>query len=139
MIEICCRDADLCDGNQTWSMAMLNRSVVSDFKISADIDAQGKLFFFVGAPYKELVWFSGSNQEQAFTLPVDRPIFVVLWYKGNSSALKNRRGFSVAYSTRESEYNSSPHYRRRLAPALRRKHIIVIFGLLLHSVIFISC
>ncbi|KAK6048171.1 thrombospondin type 1 domain protein, partial [Cooperia oncophora] len=141
-------DADLCDGNQTWSMAMLNRSVVSDFKISADIDAQGKLFFFVGAPYKELVWFSGSNQEQAFTLPVDRPIFVVLWYKGNSSALKNRRGFSVAYSTRGlfhlsylfvnaslanilliavflNQYNSSPHYRRRLATRCAEKRPII--------------
>ncbi|VDO68619.1 unnamed protein product [Heligmosomoides polygyrus] len=94
-------DSELCSGNQTWSMTARSEHLVSDFKIIADVGAPGKLFFFVGAPYEELVWFSGSSQEQDFTLSIDRPIFIVLWHKGNRSILEHRKGFSIAYSTRE--------------------------------------
>ncbi|WKY17209.1 hypothetical protein Q1695_001658 [Nippostrongylus brasiliensis] len=95
-------DSESCDGNQTWSMPVMNDYTISDFKITADLGVAGKLFFFVGAPYEELVWFSGSNQENDFTLSVNRPIFVVLWYKGNSTDLEPTNGFSISYSRRES-------------------------------------
>ncbi|ETN78905.1 thrombospondin type 1 domain protein [Necator americanus] len=94
-------DAEKCGGNQTWYMSARTNSVVSDFSVAIDPNAAGKLFFFLRAPYEELVWFSGSNQEQAFTLRLDRPIFVVLWYKGNNSAIKGRKGFTISFSTRE--------------------------------------
>ncbi|EPB78493.1 thrombospondin type 1 domain protein [Ancylostoma ceylanicum] len=56
----------------------------------------------------ELVWFSGSNQEKDFTLRLDRPIFVVLWYKGNDSDLRQRKGFTISYSTRgNTEYTQA--------------------------------
>ncbi|KAE9419594.1 hypothetical protein Angca_007429, partial [Angiostrongylus cantonensis] len=94
-------DAYLCSGNRTWSMRSSSHSVVSDFKITADVNALGKLFFFIGSPFEELVWFSGSNQDQEFTLQVDRPIFIVFWYNGNTSLLQHRKGFTVVYSTRD--------------------------------------
>ncbi|KAK6731433.1 hypothetical protein RB195_007728 [Necator americanus] len=94
-------DAEKCGGNQTWYMSARTNSVVSDFSVAIDPNAAGKLFFFLRAPYEELVWFSGSNQEQEFTLRLDRPIFVVLWYKGNNSAIKGRKGFTISFSTRE--------------------------------------
>ncbi|KAK5976866.1 Thrombospondin type 1 domain protein [Trichostrongylus colubriformis] len=130
-------DADLCGGNQTWSMAMSNRSIVSDFKISADVDADGKLFFFVGAPYNELVWFSGSNQEQAFTLPLERPIFIVLWYKGNGSALSNRRGFNVAYSMREVVQQNPTQPAASCHPVCQDTLIIGALAILFVLIIFV--
>ncbi|XGW17566.1 hypothetical protein V3C99_002286 [Haemonchus contortus] len=130
-------NADLCGGNQTWSMAINNQSVVTDFKISADVDAQGKLFFFVGAPYKELVWFSGSNQEQAFTLPVDRPIFVVLWFKGNGSTLENRGGFYVAYSMREVQQQLPTRPTPSCHPLCQETLIIGCLAVLFILIIFI--
>ncbi|VDO85872.1 unnamed protein product [Haemonchus placei] len=130
-------NADLCGGNQTWSMDVNNQSVVTDFKISADVDAQGKLFFFVGAPYKELVWFSGSNQEQAFTLPVDRPIFVVLWFKGNGSTLENRGGFYVAYSMREVQQQLPTRPTPSCHPLCQETLIIGCLAVLFILIIFI--
>ncbi|KJH42810.1 hypothetical protein DICVIV_11188 [Dictyocaulus viviparus] len=94
------RDAQWCNGNQTWSMRRRDNRVISDFKITADADTPGKLFFYTGALYEKLVWFSGSNQDSKLTLLLDQPIFVVLWYNGNKSSLNHRKGFIITYSTR---------------------------------------
>ncbi|VDN25706.1 unnamed protein product [Cylicostephanus goldi] len=81
-------DAQVCAGNQTWSMPARHNKIVADFKVVTDDEAPGKLFFFLRAPYEE------------FTLRLDRAIFIVLWYKGNNSELMERKGYTISYSTR---------------------------------------
>ncbi|KAL6732154.1 hypothetical protein Aduo_002946 [Ancylostoma duodenale] len=129
-------DAEFCGGNQTWSMSARRNSVVSDFSVATDPDAPGKLFFFLGAPYEELVWFSGSNQEKDFTLRLDRPIFVVLWYKGNDSSLKHRKGFTISYSTREMPNQYPTRNSLSCHPLCPETVIIALLSLLFLFIIF---
>ncbi|CAB3410317.1 unnamed protein product [Caenorhabditis bovis] len=96
------RHSQLCDGNQTWSLSKMGMSHVADFTILKRGSEQGKLFFFLRAPYEELVWSSDSHQDYQFSLPMSSSIFIVLWTRTNVSHAVGsiEEGFTVSYSIR---------------------------------------
>ncbi|EGT30450.1 hypothetical protein CAEBREN_04294 [Caenorhabditis brenneri] len=96
------RHSRMCEGNQTWGLPQMDGVKITDFTIKKQGDAKGKLFFFLRAPYQELVWSSDSHQEYQFSLPMSAPIFIVLWSKNNDTSRFHQidDGFTISYAIR---------------------------------------
>ncbi|CAI5454808.1 unnamed protein product [Caenorhabditis angaria] len=99
------RHSRVCEGNQTWTLPKLYGTKIADFTVKKQGDAKGKLFFFLRAPYQELVWSSDSHQDYQFSLPMSASIHIVLWNKENETYRFSQieDGFTVSYSIRDSD------------------------------------
>lgn len=133
------RHSRMCEGNQTWTLPRMDGIKIADFTVKKQGEAKGKLFFFLRAPYQELVWSSDSHQEYQFSLPMSASIFVVLWSKSNDTSRLTQidDGFTVSYSIRDA--NSSPTVAKinSCQPFCPETMAIAIMGIIFICIIFI--
>lgn len=133
------RHSRMCEGNQTWTLPRLDGLKIADFTVKKQGEAKGKLFFFLRAPYQELVWSSDSHQEYQFSLSMSAPIFVVLWSKSNDTARLKQAddGFTVSYSIRDADSSPTVAKINSCQPFCPETMAIAIMAIIFICIIFI--
>ncbi|CAD6187549.1 unnamed protein product [Caenorhabditis auriculariae] len=126
----------VCKGNQTWTLQPVSGTNIVDFEVSQPPGTHGRLFFFLRAPYEELVWASGSNQEMQFSLPTYTSIHIVLWSRKNES-FSPENGFTISYSIRGMDNQPLVAYSKSCQPYCTETLALAFMSLLFIVIIFI--
>ncbi|PAV80919.1 hypothetical protein WR25_06910 [Diploscapter pachys] len=133
------QNAPFCpQGNQTWSIMPRKNPMVVDFTVKKDTGAAGKLFFFIGAPYQELIWYADPSRDPAFTIALTRPLFIVLWNKNATAQdTKTPKGFTVTYHLRDPPSQMPIRYENNCNPFCSETLVICALGFIFLLIIFL--